>query len=103
MNKEGMEEVNGNYNNTAKVFNSSQKPLRYSRDSFVKELIGKRIRISLITQEIFEGILKQLGMFDIDLEIRTTQNIKIAGKEMTRETTKSRIFMKSSIIWVEVM
>ena len=47
------EHAKGDSNNAPGVFNNSQKkPLRYSRDSFVKELIGKNVRISLITQEV---------------------------------------------------
>jgi small nuclear ribonucleoprotein (snRNP)-like protein len=101
MNKEGMERV-GISNKTKEVFNHSEKPLRYSQDSFVKELIGKKIRICLTNNEIFDGTLKQLGMYDILLSVSISEKIMISGKEMTRDTQKDRIFMKSSIVWVEV-
>ncbi|MCL5881555.1 MAG: hypothetical protein M1592_03110 [Candidatus Thermoplasmatota archaeon] len=91
-------------NDPSKVFKGAEKkPLRYSQDSFIKDLIGKKIRISLTTKEVFEGNLKQLGMYDVLLEIKTTEKINIAGNEMLRDSTKERIFMKSAIIWIEVI
>ena len=102
--KTPLEHVNGNSNHGSEVFNNSQKkPLRYSQDSFVKELIGQKVLISLTTQEVFEGILRQLGMYDCLLEIKTTEVINVSGKEITREATKNRIFMKSNIVWIEVI
>ena len=108
MNKEGggfpPERVKGNGNNVSGVFKSDQtKPLRYSHDSFVKELIGKKIRISLTTNEVFEGILKEVGMYDVQLAINIPEKIVVSGKEMVKETTKFRIFFKSSIVWIEVV
>lgn len=100
--KEGLERV-GTFNKGKEVFNNSGKPLRYSQDSFVKELIGKKIRISLINQEIFDGTLKQLGMYDILLSLSIREKIMISGKEMIRDSNKDRIFMKSAIVWVEVV
>ncbi|MGP6207687.1 hypothetical protein ACNF42_06655 [Cuniculiplasma sp. SKW3] len=101
MNKEG-DNWKSQSNKPKEVFKTSEKPLRYSQDSFVKELIGKRIRICLTNNEIFEGNLKQLGMYDILLSVNITEKIMIAGKEMLKDTQKDRIFMKSSIVWVEV-
>lgn len=94
-----------NYNKPKEVFNNSldKKPLRYSTDSFVKELIGKKIRIGLINGDVFEGILKELGMYDIMVAINTEDKTNIGGKEIIRNITKDRIFMKSAIIWVEVV
>jgi small nuclear ribonucleoprotein (snRNP)-like protein len=93
-----------NYNKSDKVFNNSEKkPLRYSTDSFIKELIGKKIRICLINNEIFEGTLKELGMYDILISINIEDKTNIAGKEIIRNIVKDRIFMKSAIIWVEVI
>ena len=87
-----------------KVFNyGDKKPLRYSKDSFVKELIGKNIRISLITQEIFDGVLRELGMYDFLIETKVAEKIIISGKEVTRDSQRQRIFMKSSVVWVEVL
>ena len=100
----GPEHVKGNSSNSTGVFNNSQKkPLRYSQDSFVKEIIGKKVRISLTTNEVYFGILRQLGMYDILMEIKTTETINASGKEITRDTTKNRIFMKSNIVWIEVV
>ena len=107
MNKEGgwksPEHVKGDLNHATGVFKNSPKPLRYSKDSFIKELIGKKIRISLVNQEVFEGTLKELGMYDVLVEIRNTEKINVAGKEITREATKQRIFMKAHIVWAEVI
>ena len=108
MNKEenGMKhaEYNKQTNDFSKVFkNDQKKPLRYSQDSFVRELINKKIRISLTTQDVFDGTLKQLGMYDILLEIKISEKINVEGMEITREATKERIFIKSNIVWVEVV
>ena len=47
---EGREREKGYINNPTGVFKGEEKqPLRYSHDSFVKELIGKKIRISLLS------------------------------------------------------
>lgn len=91
-------------NDPSKVFKGAEKkPLRYSQDSFIKDLIGKKIRISLTTKEVFDGVLKELGIYDILMEIKTTETINVSGKEMSRDTTKQRIFMKSNIVWAEVL
>ena len=85
------------------VFNiGDRKPLRYSHDSFIKELIGKNIRVSLTTREVFEGVLKELGMYDFLVEVTVVEKIAISGKEVSRDSRKQRILMKSSVAWVEV-
>ncbi|MGP6294510.1 hypothetical protein [Caldiplasma sukawensis] len=101
MNKEG-DTGKLQVNKNTELFKHSEKPLRYSQDSFVKELIGKRIRICLTNNEIFEGNLKQLGMYDILMSVAIQEKIIISGKEMIRDSQKDRIFMKSAIIWIEV-
>ena len=83
--------------------NSERKPLRYSHDSFVKELIDKNIRISLTTKDVFEGVLKEIGMYDFLLEIKVSEKLIISGKEVTRDSRKQRIFLKSSVAWIEVI
>ena len=94
---------NNKYNKSKEVLNSyEKKPLRYSTDSYTKELIGKRMRICLINNVVFEGVLKELGMYDISVSINTEEKTLIGGKEIVRNTVKERIFMKSAIIWVEV-
>ncbi len=94
---------NFNFNKTKEVLNTyDKKPLRYSTDSFVKELISKKIRIGLINNQIYEGILKELGMYDVKVAVNTEEKTLIGGKEIVRNTVKDRIFMKSAIIWVEV-
>lgn len=101
--EKGREREKGYINNPTGVFKGEEKqPLRYSHDSFVKELIGKKIRISLTTNEVFEGILKEVGMYDVQLVINIPEKITVSGKEMVRETVRNRIFLKSAIVWVEV-
>ncbi len=57
------------YNNRRDVFrNLPKKPERYSRDSFVKEVIGKTVRISLVSGKEVQGRLLELGMFDIKVQ-----------------------------------
>jgi len=102
-----MEKV-GYYNNKGKVFNSysgtsEKKPLRYSEDSFVKELINKTLTIELVNGKILSGKLLQLGMFDILIEIKSTENYIVSGKTLTKDVLKTLIVLKSSIISVEVL
>ena len=97
--------VDNNKNNKdLKVFNNiDKKPLRYSTDSFVKELIGKKIKIGLTNNQVFEGTLKELGMYNILISINTEDKTNIGGREIVRNVVKDRIFMKSGILWVEVI
>ena len=92
-------------NNKNKVDNNSgkQKILRYSQDSFTKELIGKKIKSSLDNNTMAEGTLKQVGMFDILVEVKSTQNITIDGKSLSRDAVKSIIYLKQHIVCVEVL
>jgi hypothetical protein len=83
--------------------NDAKKPLRYSKDSFTKELVGKRIRIKTTTNEIFEGSLREIGMFDCLVEVKTTENYDVGGRTMTRDTTKNLIFMKGQLVWLQVI
>jgi small nuclear ribonucleoprotein (snRNP)-like protein len=110
------------YNNKTKVFNhyakdssrsqgtkekdfgtQERKPLRYSQDSFVKELINKTLTIELVNGKILTGKLLQLGMFDILIELKSVETVNIAGKPMLRDVIKNLIILKSSILTVEVM
>lgn len=92
-------------NNRSKVDNNSgkQKILRYSQDSFTKQLIGKKIKLVLDNNAIVEGTLTQVGMFDILLEVKVTQSITIDDKSLSRETVKSIIYLKQHIVSVEVL
>jgi len=101
------------YNNYGKDSSRSQgtkdfktqdkKPLRYSEDSFVKELIGKIVNIELINGKMLQGRLLQLGMFDVLIELKSKETVNISGKPMIKDTTKSLIILKSAILTVEVM
>ena len=108
MNKNGgfrtPERVNEQLNHAGGVFNNSQKkPLRYSKDSFTRELLGKHIRMKTTSNEIFDGTLKEIGMFDVFLEAKSTETYNINGKTMTKDVTKNIIFLKGQIVWIEVI
>ena len=76
------------YNNRNRTFKgSAEKPQRYTKDSFTKELIGKVVKITLTNGSVVQGRLLELGMYDIKLQ--TSQN--------------QLIVMKSGILTVEVM
>ena len=79
------------YDQQHKVFKDSdskeKKPQRYSQDSFVKELIGKTVKVTLINAQVISGRLLELGMFDIRLQTPESQII----------------VMKSGILTVQVM
>ena len=92
-------------NNKSKVVNNSvqQKIQRYSQDSFTKLLIGKKIKLTLDNNNIVEGTLKQVGMFDTLLEVKATQIIVIDGKNLSRDFVKSIIYLKQHIVSVEVI
>jgi len=102
-----MEKVKDYNYNRAKVFNNSgaseKKPLRYGQDSFVKELIQKNVTIELTNGKILTGKLLQLGMFDILIEVKSTENYIVSGKTLNKDTTKSLIVLKSAILTVEVV
>lgn len=91
-------------NHAGSVFKGSEKKiLRYTKDSFTRELIGKRIRIKTTTNEVFEGLLKEIGMFDCLIEVKTTETYDVGGRTMTRDTMKNMILLKGQIVWVQVI
>jgi len=101
-----------NYNNNrGKIFNGyakdsgtqERKPLRYSEDSFTKQLIGKTITIELVNGKILKGKLLNLGMYDVLIETKSAETVNIAGKQMTKDVIKNLIILKSAICTVEVM
>lgn len=77
-------------NNKDGVFNNahSGKPLRYTHDSLTKDLIGKSVTISLIGGRIEAGILREVGMYDLCLEMSNKRNL---------------IILKSAILTVTVI
>lgn len=64
-----------------------KKPLRYSEDSFTKDkVIGKVVKITLITGKEVQGKIVEIGMYDILIQ-----------------TSQARlIVMKSAIVSIEV-
>ncbi len=79
-------------NNPSGVFKDKQipsgKPLRYSKDSLTKDLIGKSVVISILGGKNEAGILKECGMYDILLEMSNKRTL---------------IILKSAILTVAVM
>lgn len=67
------------YNNRDNVFKGSDKTQRYTKDSFVKELIKKPLKITLINGMIVQGILLELGMFDAKIQTSTGPLIILKG------------------------
>jgi len=114
-----MEKV-GNYSKKENVFNHyakdssrpqgikdsgtpEKKPMRYSQDSFTRELIGKILNIELVNGKILQGKLLDLGMFDILIELKSEETVNISGKPMIRDVVKNLIILKSAILTVEVV
>ena len=82
---------NPNYKSPFKTDKQEKKPedrpLRYSKDSFTKELIGKVCKISLVNGKEVQGRLVEIGMYDVLIQ-----------------TSQARlIVMKSGILTVEVV
>lgn len=100
-----MERVKGQSNDPSKVFNTSgnKKPLRYSHDSLTQELIGKTANIGLVNGSILNGKLIEIGMYDILIEVRKTEEILISGSKMMKEINSKVIVLKSAIMTVEVI
>lgn len=65
--------------------NEGNKPERYSRDSFVKELIGKTAKISLLNGKEISGRLLELGMYDILMQTSQARLIVMKSAIMTIE------------------
>jgi hypothetical protein len=62
------EHVKGNSSNPTEVLNNSpQKPKRYGEDSLNKGLLGKKLRVTLVNGQTIEGILSNLGMYDLTI------------------------------------
>jgi small nuclear ribonucleoprotein (snRNP)-like protein len=80
-----------------------KKPLRYGQDSFTKELIGKIVNIELINGKMLQGKLLELGMYDVQIEIKSSENFIVSGKPITKDVLKTLIVLKSAIISVEVL
>ena len=98
-----------NFNNGSKVFkiddakkfdnNEPKKPLRYSEDALTKKLENKKIRVTLINNNVIEGILVNLGVYDLTIR----HKVKEQFGTVFRESDKDIIILKATIITVEVM
>ena len=98
---------NLNYNNGGRVFNNdagkndnnvAKKPLRYSEDALTKKLENKKIRVTLINNNVIEGILVNLGVYDLTIRHKVNEQFGQAF----RESEKEIIIMKAVICTVEV-
>ena len=87
--------------NTEKVFknNAGQKPLRYNEDALSKNLLNKKIKITLLNNQVFEGILINLGVYDLTIRHKVNEQFGQAF----RESDKDVIILKSAICTVEVL
>lgn len=105
INKSGDRRYPPNFNNKKVVNKDSgeQKVLRYTTDSFVKELIGKNIEILLVNSTIIKGRLVELGMYDILIEVTRNKEIIVQNTKMIKPLTTQIIVLKSAIITVEVL
>ncbi len=73
-------------NNANKPENKPEKKLRYSNDSFTKELIGQAVKLTFINGNTIQGILKELGMYDCKIH-----------------SDRDLIVMKAHILLIEVV
>lgn len=74
------------FNNKNQTFKSSEeKPQRYTKDSFVKELIGKVVKLTLINGTVVQGRLIELGVYDIKVQTLQSQLIVMKSAIMTVE------------------
>ena len=71
------------YNDRDNVFKGSAQ--RYSKDSFVRELIGKVVKITLTNGSVVQGRLLELGMYDVKVQTATNQLIILKSSIMTVE------------------
>ncbi len=62
------------------------KKLRYSNDSFTKDLIGQAVKLTFINGNTIQGILKELGMYDCKIH-----------------SDRDLIVMKAHILLIEVV
>ena len=99
---------NLNYNNGQKVFNGNdskkfdnnepKKPLRYSEDALTKKLENRKIKVTLINNNVIEGILVNLGVYDLTVK----RKVKEQFGQAYRESEKEIIILKAVIATVEV-
>ncbi len=93
------EHVKGDSNNAPGVFKSDQKPRRYGEDALSKALLGKRLRIALINGQTIEGVLSNLGMYDLTL----TQKVQEKFGALIKDTEKTITVMKAAILTLETI
>lgn len=107
MNKEGNNNNSNSYNK-GKVFNNNdgknydnnvKKPLRYGEDALSKNLLNKKLKIKLIDNEVIEGILTNLGMYDLTIRRKIQEQFGTVFREKENEI----IILKATIITVEVL
>ncbi len=97
--KNPAEKLEGQTNHSTGVFKSSDKPKRYGEDALNKSLLAKKVRVTLINGKTIEGILTNVGMYDLSVTIKEQQRIGALIKENDRII----IVLKASIATVEVV
>lgn len=93
------ERVKGHSTHGQEVFNNSQKPKRYGDDALNKGLVGKKLKIVLLNGQTLEGVLSNLGMYDLTL----TQKVQEKFGALIRDIEKPIIVMKAAIATIEVV
>ena len=93
------ERVKGHSNHGPEVFNNSQKPKRYGEDALNKGLVGKKLKIVLLNGQTLEGVLSNLGMYDLTL----TQKVQEKFGALVRDSEKTLILMKAGVLTIEVI
>ena len=110
MEKNNSEMVKCNHINDSKVLNTYdgnkdgnnviKKTLRYGEDDVNKTLLGKNVKITLINGREINGVLSNLGMYDLTVKTKVKQ---VFNRNITREVEKPIIILKSAIATVEVI
>lgn len=81
----------------------SGKPLRYSEDSLTKVLIGKAVSITLLNNQTVTGRLKDVGMFDIAVEVTKAIELEISGKRIIKDQPTIVIIQKGALATLAVV
>lgn len=107
--EQGREMGNKQGNNSSSLFKDSQrigpsgKPERYSEDSLTKSLIGKAVSITLLNNQTVAGRLKDVGMYDISVEVNKTIELEISGKRIMKDQPTIVIIQKGALATLAVV
>lgn len=93
------ERAKGHSTHCQEVFNNSQKPKRYGDDALNKQLLNRKLRVTLVNGQTIEGILSNLGMYDITISLKVQEKFGA----LLRDSEKSIILMKAGVLTIEVI